>query len=123
MECKAWVKRELEEANKALNYLLSQEQMKEIQSDTHHLREQLGSLIDEYSIVKPDVASNSQKKAEDYELTQLTLSLKDDMNSILNLENHYSEEKEYFNTSPENEVQDDSDEPLSREEKAYMLEK
>ena len=122
MECKAWVKRELEEANKALNYLLSQEQMKEIQSDTHHLREQLGSLIDEYSIVKPDVASNSQK-TEEYELTQLTLSLKDDMNSILNLENHYSEEKEYFNTSPENEVQDDSDEPLSREEKAYMLEK
>ena len=81
--------------------------MKEIQSDTHHLREQLGSLIDEYSIVKPDQASNGHEAIRDYELTQLTLSLKDDMNSILSPENHYVEERENFNTSPESEEEQD----------------
>lgn len=44
---------DIEETNKMLSYLLSPSQMQQIIVDTHKLQQDLGSLVDEYSIAKP----------------------------------------------------------------------
>ena len=70
IDCKSWVRQELQETQKSLNFMLSESQKQAILSDTENLKQQLGSLIDEYSIVKQ--SSN-----------QLVLALRNDFEEII----------------------------------------
>ena len=64
-DCKTWVKDEVAETQKQLNFILSEEQKQLIQKDTKQLQDQLGKLIDEYSIVKQ--SSNGLAIRDDFE--------------------------------------------------------
>lgn len=82
IECKDWIHQQLDNTQRSLNYILSESQKKIIYQDTHTLKEELGDLIDEYSIVKPSQHSPTTSATTSSSNT-LTLSLKDQLNYIL----------------------------------------
>ena len=75
-ECKSWIKQELKEAQTALDYILSPSQKQAIMDDTHTLQQELGDLIDEYSIIKPVQGILKSNNAE--------LTLRDEFSNLLN---------------------------------------
>jgi len=52
-ECKSWIQRELLETTKALNFLLTPDQIMQVKAITRKLNAQLASIIQEYAIVTP----------------------------------------------------------------------
>ena len=80
IECKNWIHQQLDNTQRSLNYILSDSQKQMIYQDTHTLKEELGDLIDEYSIVKPSSHNTATSAASS---NTLTLSLKNQLNYIL----------------------------------------
>ena len=83
-ECKSWIKQELTEAQTALDYILSPSQKKAIMDDTHTLEQELGDLIDEYSIIKPVQGILKSNNAQ--------LTIRDEFSNLLNYHNEHEQE-------------------------------
>ncbi len=84
----------MDETTKALHYILSPEQLRQVVTDERQLRHDLSSVIEEFAIVKPQLAGSNTIGANE----GLELALRSDINqnvlSMLGEADNYSQEQE-----------------------------